>query len=717
MAAKYLRIQLLLIGLLLFEIGPAIAAESTEKNPPVSIEADVLSYDQKTDSYTADGNVVVTFGDSKLKADFVDVNRRTNEAVAQGHVWLQSGNDILEGRKLFYDINTQSGLLAEGKLFAAKNHFYLRGDIIEKQGPATYHVEDATATSCDGAFPDWSFKSRDLQVTVDGYGTMKHGRFLVKGVPVFYLPYLIFPAKTTRQSGFLLPRLSYSRDQHGVDVEVPFFWAISDSMDATFYQRYMDKRGWMEGAEFRYWLGEGSGGTIYGDYLNDAKHAKDELNGLTRDWPDGRKRWSFFVNNETRWDSGLYLRADVTRVSDSWYFRDFSGHNYYLDHFNAEGQEPFKQVSFQGNESLGRLDSAVRLVKNWTFYNFTALASNTQDLLQDGDGNVLQRYPELTLAGLRQPLGGSPLQASFSAAYDYYYRDQGDRGNLWQIKSDVYLPLRLGKFLQLTPRAGIVSAVWQSDETIAGGAARRGDQESVTAGATLSTEVQRVYTLPSSTLPKLKHTIRPEISYDYNTLIAEKDLPGYAPANEERNELTYGITNILTAKWTDKSGASTYREFLRLKLFQSYDIREVRREIDPLIPTDERHPFGIIGGELDFTPCPYVTLSSRDRFDAEEGRWIQSNHDLTLTDGRGDKAVFGYRYTADTLEEVNLSLRAVLTSRIEANYALKKNLRDEETVENSLGLIYHKQCWSVSVVYADASNDRSYSVSVSLAGL
>ncbi len=66
------------------------------------------------------------------------------------------------------------------------------------------------------------------------------------------MPYLIFPAKTTRQTGFLFPRFAYSRDKNGLDVEIPFYWAVSDSADATFFQRYMEKRGFKEGVEFRY---------------------------------------------------------------------------------------------------------------------------------------------------------------------------------------------------------------------------------------------------------------------------------------------------------------------------------------------------------------------------------------------------------------------------------------------------------------------------------
>ena len=52
-------------------------------------------------------------------------------------------------------------------------------------------------------------------------------------------------------------------------MELPFFWAISENADATFYQRYLEKRGYKQGVEFRYFLSPEIFGTLYADYIND----------------------------------------------------------------------------------------------------------------------------------------------------------------------------------------------------------------------------------------------------------------------------------------------------------------------------------------------------------------------------------------------------------------------------------------------------------------
>ena len=187
------------------------------------------------------------------------------------------------------------------------------------------------------------------------------------------------PPKQRARPASSSPRLAYSRDKNGLDIEIPFYWAVSDSSDATFSQRYLEKRGFKEGVEFRYAAGADSFGVFYGDFINDRKRVTDGVGTMSRDWQDDRNRWSYYLNHETTFADGFSLRSDIRRVSDRWYFKDFSSFNYYLDHYSPSGEERFSRVSFLGDESLGSLDSTVRLTKDWSLYNLTALARYTDD--------------------------------------------------------------------------------------------------------------------------------------------------------------------------------------------------------------------------------------------------------------------------------------------------------------------------------------------------
>ncbi len=705
--------------LLIASAGPARAVAENALEGPVTIVADRLTYDKEKEAFYAEGDVAITFTGGSLKADEVVFYRETSESCAQGHVLLRSDQDYLAAEKGNFNFARKTGVLYRGKMFIAENHIYLEGEKIEKKGEATYRIESAAATTCDDPMPDWRLTGREVEVTIDGYGVLRDGKFLVKNTPVLYIPYFIFPALKTRQSGVLLPYLAYSRDKNGFDIEVPVYWAISRSADATFYQRYMENRGFKEGAEFRYALREKSFGTFYADYLEDHRSESETTDGLTRSW-DSQKRWSYYFNHESSLAERWFFRADIWRISDPWYFKDFSSHNYYLDHYVGRDDSPFNSVPIRANHSLPFLESKARLVKNWDLSNLTVLGRYTDNLAVMSNDETLQEYPEIAFTVSEHPLFGSPVHASLGATYDYYYREQGQRGHLLEVEPFLSLPLTLTGTLQLTPFLGIRESVWDSEH--AGTADTdeddRGDHGSrgvYHAGANLSMAVHRIFSVNGTTVEKIRHEIKPELIYAYIADADEDVLPDYAAPSVSRNGITYALTNTLVARLNGEDGNPVYREMLRFKLSQTYDIEEARRDSDRSEP--ERRPFGDIDMELDVTPLQQCRLRARNRYNVNSGVWEQMNYDLHLRDEKGNAATLEYRYTRELIEEVNLHLRAALTNKFDAMYRIEKNINDHKTVEHSVGVRFHKQCWAVELNYSDSANDRTLSVSVSLLGL
>ena len=74
--------------------------------------------------------------------------------------------------------------------------------------------------------------------------------------------------KSTRQSGFLFPEISSSKNS-GFGLNIPLFLNISDSADVTFYPEYLTNRGLNAGAEFRYVLSETDKGMLTANFLDD----------------------------------------------------------------------------------------------------------------------------------------------------------------------------------------------------------------------------------------------------------------------------------------------------------------------------------------------------------------------------------------------------------------------------------------------------------------
>ncbi len=717
---------MLLLLCLLVQAEPLPAFEKAPPGGPVTIEADTLTYDQANDTYQAEGNVIIHYTGGYLKADRVLLNRRTNDAFAEGNTYLKSNGDILEGERVDFNTETKTGAARSGRIFFEQYHFYVRGKEIQKKGEADYFMKDGTATTCDGDCPDWRFAAREMDVTIDGYGTMKEGTFQIREVPVLYFPYLIFPVKTTRQSGVLFPYLGYSDDKLGFDVEVPVFWAMSENTDATFYQRYMDKRGYMQGAEFRYFLSPDTFGTFYADYLDDKWTGRNDIDEIERNWTDRRNRWSYYLNHQSNFGPDLYFRTDINKVSDHFYFSDFSSHNYYLDHYAGRENRQFERVSYVGDKRLDSLDSKGRLVKNWGLVSTTGLVRYTDDFTETSNDATLQKYPEVSLTAFTQPVFGSPLNFGMNGSYSYNYRSVGEKGNLFDIMPLLSLPMNLGNYLQFTPEIGFMETYWDTSGALTGSEQKTGSRQIGIASAKLSSFLHRIFDVGGASVDKIKHYIKPELLYTYATVSAD-ERPDFVTAVNTQNSITWSLLNTLTSRFRDKEGKSTYREFLRLKLLQLFDMRGDVYNLNPIstsitpittAPTGgPGHHFGPLNAEIEFYPEQYMRYKSTLVFDVNSSDWTTMTHELGVYDERGDSARVQYLYTQNSVEQVNLLLQARLTRTVDLGYRLRQNLFEDDNLESTYYVGFRRQCWGIEFAYSDEGDDRSIQVRLTLLGL
>jgi LPS-assembly protein len=705
---------LLPIIILLFFQSPSMAAAAKSDKGPVNIEADSMSYDTESEVYHADGAVVVTYSGGILTADSIEFDNKNNIATATGNALLKMGGDSLAGDEIIFNISSKTGVVYKGRAFYARNHFYIRGSKIEKTGELTYRIENPTATTCDGDKPDWKITGSEMDVTVEGYGLMKNAKLITREIPVFYSPFLPFPAKTVRQSGFLFPYISYSKDKNGVDIEVPYYWAISPQMDATFYQRMMERRGFKEGVEFRYFTGADSSGTFYGDYMQDTKQVNETIGSDSRDWQDMHKRWSYYLNHQTSFDPQSYIRADLRKVSDNWYFRDFNDSNYYRDHYNQGDQDPFRKISFTGDESLRSLDSTLRLFKGWSNYSLGVLVSSTDDFATVNNNLTMQRYPEITFTGIKQPLLSTPLFYEMTAAYDYFYSGEAQKGHYLDFSPTFSLPVNLSNYAKLIPQISFRETYWNRDDNRVQNDDRQGSRTMFAASLGIVSQISRVFDIHGQKWDKIRHEIKPEITYSYIPNIQQDKIPDYLPAAAEQNAVIMALTNTFTAKIKDAAGAYSYLEFLRLKLFQTYDINEAKKE---LAGSDaERRPLSDVGIEMDFRPHKYLGFAARNQYSVYGG-WKVTNYDLVMSDWRNDILVVGYRYTVDSIEEINLNLRTIINRNLNGTLLLRRDQLNSKTIESTVGLLYHQQCWAVGFDFTQTDTDTRFVLKLSLAGL
>ncbi|NRA04426.1 MAG: LPS-assembly protein LptD [Myxococcales bacterium] len=394
--------------------GAGSAARAARPEIPFDIRADQISYEQDRDLYEATGHVIVEQeGGGRLEADWVSFSAETQLGIATGHVRITEDGDTIEADFAAVDFSKLTALATMAALDTPAPGFRVSGEVLQKTGPQTYQVERASFTTCRCQDPDerapWSIEAERADIEVEGYALAKNVQLRALEVPFLYLPYMLFPVKTKRQSGFLMP--TYASDSlNGYEIGLPFFWALRPDLNLILHPSYMTKRGPKFGTQVEYLFGERSWAEAdFGLLLGD--RAVDETDPET---PYSDDRWGGWLRLQHPLGPGAQLNFDVEQASDNDYVLDF------------------RELAAWRNDRFLRSSIWASVAK----HGFAAHAELAWvDDLQspdnlDRDDFLLQRLPDLGLLGVPRTFGLPALRFGFDSRYTYFYQEHsGDTHN------------------------------------------------------------------------------------------------------------------------------------------------------------------------------------------------------------------------------------------------------------------------------------------------
>ena len=376
------------------------------RDEPYELTADALEYDATRKLYVARGDVKIVQGERTLRADWISFNAETGNGVASGDVELVDGGDVLRAAFVEFDIENLEGVLYRARFESEASRFVAEGDEIAKTGGQTYRFENGTFTTCrcpeeDQRLP-WRIRAREADVEIEGYGTTRNTTVEVLGIPAVWLPWMIYPIKTQRQTGLLFPDVALS-SRNGFGVGLPFFWAAHEQLNLILTPRYSSKRGFKGDAAAEYVFGRESWGDVLAAYSYD-----QEIDPNTPQDPFGRHRWTVLGQQGWVGPAALRFQSDFAFASDNQYPIDF-------DELSEHRADRFLESSAFVTRALG---SSGR-------YGATASALYADDLQnpndQDRDEFLMQRLPEVTAAVLPGPFRWLPLLIpSLDVDYTYF---------------------------------------------------------------------------------------------------------------------------------------------------------------------------------------------------------------------------------------------------------------------------------------------------------
>ena len=659
--------------------GPALAAGPVQSNKLI-IHADTLTYEKADDIYRAVGNVHLDWDDAKLVADKAFLQESENLAEAEGKAVLTSEGDILHGDKMTVHLDTGMGVVTNGDLFKKMGNFHLRGKIMEKVGPESYHVDKGTFTVCDAPVPSWKFSASDIDVYLGEYATAKNLLFYIRDVPVLYLPYMIFPVKRERQSGFLLPQAGTS-SLGGFVLTIPYYWAISPSQDATFDLDIQSKRGVGTGVDYRYIGKAGTAGSFRSYLIYDT--SKDKLRG------------SLSEKHQQEFSPSLFFRSDINYVSDKDFFSDYN-----------EGFAAYNQRT---------TDSYVFLTKHWQQYLLTPELRFSQDLSAPSNVATMQKLPVLTFTGIEQRIGASPFYYSLDSNFTNFYREEGVHGQR------IDLHPRLLAYAK--PVAGLEGTLWGGYRhrfyNVYGGTGGDSfdDKGVLDGGARISSTLSRVYDTDWKSMPRLQHTIVPEVSYTYVQNANQDELPffDYNDRIVHQNMIVYSVANYLTGKIVQGNTPPAYRDIAFLKLSQEFDFSGTRRDL--LTPYDELRRFNDVRIEAQVSPVEHITLGTDTRYNTYRSNLSTTDLSANYNDGAGNSAGASYHFARTQYKYLESRLSVALVKPFVLSFAGRYSVDGGKFLESLTSLEYRHQCWSVILSYGDRPGNQQFYVNFVIAGI
>ena len=217
---------------------PSEGADDTPKQPPneVFLDADEISYSEKTGLATAEGNVKVRNKEVRLFAPYAEYDADTNIVDAYSdhreNVVIMSGGDRFTGKHLKYNMETRRGILTQ--VSGKSEAMYMQGGTVRlmpiedavklgivraprkkrKQSESEDVAEwlGVTSTTCDFTNPHYRLVSKKVVVYPGKRTVIKKPKFYIGKTLIMAYPF-DYIANSKRNRDALMPIIRYNSNK------------------------------------------------------------------------------------------------------------------------------------------------------------------------------------------------------------------------------------------------------------------------------------------------------------------------------------------------------------------------------------------------------------------------------------------------------------------------------------------------------------------------
>ncbi len=288
-------------------------APSSEEEPNIYFNADELISNEREQTIEALGDVVVKRENLTLYTDRLIYRQAQDTITALGNVRMDDGHNTIYAERVELADKMSRGEMNKIKVIMIDGT-QIRAEQFRKKANDNKIMRYAAYTPCDFCqdieSPLWQIRARKITHDAANKDINYNDAMLdIKGVPVFYTPFMSHPDPTVkRRSGLLTPNFG-SSSYLGAFLQLKYFWDINPNADFTFTPTFNTDKNTVWGGRYRQYFNKGYvdlKGTFLEDDNNDRPKNRGNLVAFGR----------YELNDYWVFDT------DINYVSDELYLKE-----------------------------------------------------------------------------------------------------------------------------------------------------------------------------------------------------------------------------------------------------------------------------------------------------------------------------------------------------------------------------------------------------------
>ncbi len=576
--------------------------QDLKKGGPVSLEADQVSFSQADNKAHAEGKVEVSDGNQKLYCDQLEMDRNKQEAVAKGHVYLDSPKAQIDADQGTYNFNTQSGNFTNARAF--NNSYQVKGKTLSKISDDHMAVDEGYMTTCDHDEPHFRMGAHRMDI-YQGDKAVAHGVKMYLGkVPVMYLPrytqdlknrpWFTFTPGSKKDLGlFLLTRSRIYSSDH-----------LKTTLHVDFYER--QGIGW--GMDNKYKTDHYGGGIVRNYFINERAIAAHHP------W---LPKTESTVENE-RYKLEWRHKWDIDNKTNAiWQYYRLSDDVLLKKYFEREYRQADTSTFFLLTRALPHGNVSLRVDHRVNKFN-----------------SAVDRTPEITYENGGEEIGSTGFYAKTTDSYvDLVNRfpsptEVRQKTRRIDTNNELYYPTKVA-FIEARPFVGGEHTYYSREIDEQRNNRVRGVFRT---GVDLSTKFYKMWDYKADILgmkiDRLRHVVTPTVAYIYQhrPTIASDNLNQFDAIDtvDRIHKIGLGLENKLQTKRNNQTV-----DLARLLVSSDFALKE----------NPGTGGFSPVSTDLELKPTDWLTFNADAVYDHKNDRVSSANFDSYINGG--DKWTFG----------------------------------------------------------------------------